>query len=59
MFNTYKDVVAIKELKEMLNVGRDKAYTLVKSGEIKSFMIGRVIKIPKKSIIDYVERKIA
>ncbi|HBV88319.1 MAG TPA: hypothetical protein DEF42_17140 [Desulfosporosinus sp.] len=59
MFNNYKDVVTIKELKEMLNVGRDKAYALVNSGEIKSFMIGRVIKIPKRSIIDYVERQTA
>lgn len=59
MFENYKDVVNIKELKNMLNIGRDKAYFLVNSGEIKAFIIGRNIKIPKKSVIDYIEKNIA
>ena len=59
MFNNYKDVVTIKELKEMLSIGRDKAYSLVNSGEIKSFVIGKVIKIPKKSVIKYIENRTA
>lgn len=55
MFEEYKDVVSIKELVKMLGIGKNKAYELINSGQIKSFKIGKIHKIPKTWIIDYIQ----
>ena len=57
MFNRYKDVLTVKELCEALNIGRNSAYALLRSGEIRSIRIGRSIKIPKTFLIEYITRK--
>lgn len=58
MFENYKDVVTINELTEMLDIGRNKAYKLINSGEIKSRLVGKTHRIPKKNIIKYIENQI-
>jgi len=58
MFENYRDVVGIDELCEMIGVGRNKAYTLINTGEIKSFTVGKTHKIPKKCVIDYINENI-
>lgn len=55
LFEEYKDVVNIEDLMKMLCIGRNKAYELVITGQIKSFKIGKVYKIPKRWVIDYIE----
>lgn len=55
MFDEYKDVVSIDELTEMLGIGKNKAYELINTGEIKSFKIGRIHKIPKRWVLDYIQ----
>jgi excisionase family DNA binding protein len=57
MFNEYKDIVTVPELENMLNVGRTTAMRLIHSGEIQTFRIGNKIKIPKLSVIQFVENK--
>lgn len=52
----YNDMVTIDELCEMLAIGRNTAYSLLKSSEIKAFKIGRVWKIPREAISEYVLR---
>ena len=37
----YPDVITIKELMEILGIGRNKAYELLKSGKIVSFKEGK------------------
>lgn len=59
MYNTYPDVVTVKQLCEMLHVGRNTAYALLKSGEIKTVRIGRRYLIPKSCIIHYVHQKLS
>lgn len=54
MFDAYGDVVGIDELTRMLGIGKNKAYSLIKNGEIKSFTIGKVKKIPKSWIVEYI-----
>ena len=56
MFNHYHDVLSVKELCEALSIGRNTAYALLRSGEIKSIRIGRKIKIPKIYLIEYLTR---
>lgn len=54
MFNSYPDVLSAKQLCEILDIGKNTAYRLLQSGEIKSIKIGKVYKIPKKSLKDYI-----
>lgn len=55
LFNGYKDIVSVNELCEMLNIGKNTAYELLQSGAIKSIKIGKVYKIPKKYVQEYIE----
>lgn len=53
MFSKYPDVVSIKELTVMLNISKNTAYELLKSGELKSIKIGKQYRIPKRFVIEY------
>lgn len=56
MFENYKDLVGINELREMLGgIGRNKAYGLLKANKIKYVKIGSNYKIPKKCVIEYLQ----
>lgn len=56
MFNDYPDIVSIKQMMVMLNIGRNTAYNLINTNQIKSIKIGRIHKIPKINIIKYIEK---
>lgn len=56
MYNSYPDVVTVKQLCEMLRIGRNTAYALLQSGEIKSVRIGRKYLIPKRCVIQFVQQ---
>lgn len=58
MFVNYPDVLELKDLTKMLHIGRNTALKLLSNQEIKNFRIGRTYKIPKISVIDYVNSKI-
>jgi len=58
MFREYADIVRIKDVQDMLKIGKNKVYELLKSGEIKSIRIGNKYIIPKKSVIDFVEKRL-
>ncbi|HHY52470.1 MAG TPA: helix-turn-helix domain-containing protein [Clostridiales bacterium] len=51
--DNYGDVLTIPELAKILRVGRNTAYSLVNSGEIKSVRVRNQIRIPKSSILEY------
>ncbi len=53
IFKDYKDVVKPIELKEMLGVGINKTYKLLKNQEIYNKRIGNNYIIPKISVIEY------
>ena len=58
MSNELKDdLVTFEEFQEILQIGRTTAYKLLNSGEIKAFRIGRIWKIPRSAITEYVSRK--
>lgn len=54
MFVDYPDIVGIRQLMEMLQIGQVLAYKLIKNGDIKSRKVGREYKIPKKNIVEYI-----
>ena len=57
IFKDYPDVLSVKEVCQALQVGRVGVYRLLESGEIYSFKIGKVYKIPKDSLITYINQK--
>ena len=54
MFENYDDVVTVEQLAEMLKIGRNTAYELVRASIIQSVRVGRNIRIPKHTIIEYI-----
>lgn len=58
MFKEYPDILGVNDLKEMLNIGRNSALTLLQNKTIKSFRIGKCYKIPKISVIGYINSQI-
>ena len=44
-------------MEKFLMIGKNAAYQLLKSGQIKSFRIGRIWKIPKVSIEKYIREQ--
>lgn len=54
MFRNYDDIVTLSDMMEILAIGRNKAYDLLRSGQIKSFKIGKAYRIPKICIQEYV-----
>ena len=53
MFTAYPDIVNIIQLKEMLGIGINLAYKLVRNQTIPSLKVGREYKIPKRNIVYY------
>ena len=46
-------VLSVQQLAEVLQIGRNSAYDLVKSGQIRSIRIGRTIRIPQAALLEY------
>lgn len=57
MLEEYSDVLVIEDIMEILKIGRNSAYKLVNSGEIKFLKVGRSIRIPKGFLLDYLYGK--
>ncbi len=43
----------VEDLMPILDIGRNTAYELVRSGQIKSIRIGRKIRIPKAEVLAF------
>lgn len=57
MLNQYGDVITISELCEILMIGRNRAYELLKTGDLGGFRLGRTWKIPKIALEEYLKRQ--
>lgn len=49
-------VFSVPELAKILQIGRNSAYELVKTGQIRCVRIGKNIRIPKQALIDYLNK---
>ena len=54
MINEPKDLITIEELCSLLSIGRNTAYRLLNENKIKAFRIGKIWKIPKKSVEEFI-----
>lgn len=57
MENNQSDLITVDELCDMLMIGKNLAYRLLSSGEIKCFKINRIWKIPRVSVTEYIMRR--
>jgi excisionase family DNA binding protein len=57
MFEQYNDLVTVEELCEMLFIGKNAAYKLLSSKQLKAFRYNRVWKIPKQGVIEYIQHQ--
>lgn len=56
--NTYdSEILNVEELCEWLMIGRTTASRLLNAGIIKAFKINRIWKIPRGSVIEFINKK--
>ena len=46
----------VEDLMPILGIGRNTAYELVRSGQIRSIRIGRQLRIPKEAVQEYLSQ---
>lgn len=56
LFDTYPDVMSVQQVRSALKIGRTAVYRLLENNEIRCFKIGNAYKIPKTSLIEFVQR---
>ncbi len=54
MLEQYQDIMTIYDVAETLCVGKNRVYELLEKKELKGFRIGRVWKIPKEALKEYI-----
>lgn len=53
----FSTLLRVEDLMPILGIGRNTAYRLVRTGEIRSIRIGRQIRIPRQFLIDFLNQK--
>ena len=56
MLEQFPDILTVKDLQAVLSIGRSTAYAILHSGELQYITIGRQIRIPKKYLLDYLQK---
>ena len=62
MENKYRDLnglpmtLWVEDLMPILGIGRNTAYQLIRSGQIRSVRIGRQIRIPREALLEFLRK---
>lgn len=59
MLEEYPDILTVEEACEVLRVGYNAMYELLNSGKVKAYRNGRVWRIPKTSLLEFVRSSVA
>ena len=54
MLENYYDILSVEEVCEALRIGYNAIYELLNSGKLKGYRNGRVWRIPKAAIQEYI-----
>ena len=54
MFEQYPDILTVEEVCEALRMGYNAVYDLLNAGKLKAYKNGRVWRITKQALIQYV-----
>ena len=55
-FQKYPDIISVKQLQEILHIGKNRALELLRNNEISCIRIGYTFKIPKVNVIEFFNR---
>ena len=55
LLNQENDILTVDDLCDVLRIGKNAAYKLINSGKLKCYRMNRVWKIPKISVIEYID----
>lgn len=58
MLNNTKDILTLKELQELLHIGKNTALKLVQSGEIEAFRVGNRWRVLRECVAKYIQRNL-
>lgn len=56
LFEALPDIMSVQQVRQVLKVGRPAVYHLLSTNQIQCFKIGNAYKVPKVSLIDYIQR---
>ena len=56
MLNNTKDILTLKELQELLHIGKNTALQLVQNGEIEAFRVAKQWRVMKESVARYIRK---
>ncbi len=56
-FDELPVTLRVEDLTAILDIGRNTAYELVRSGQIRSARVGRQIRIPKEAVQEFFQRQ--
>ena len=48
-------VLRVEDLMPILDIGRNTAYELVRSGKIRSIKVGRQIRVPRDAVVEFLQ----
>ena len=54
MFENYDDVLMVEEACEALKIGYTAMYALLNTGKLKGYRNGRVWRIPKAALVEFI-----
>lgn len=55
MLSNYDDILTADEVRQILKIGKNYCYELLKSNTIPSLKIGNCYRIPKSNLINYIQ----
>ena len=53
MLEQYEDLMTVQDIQEVLHVGKNRAYELLRDGTISSIRLGKSWKVPKEAVISF------
>lgn len=54
IFEEYPQMLTVEEMCDILNVARETGYRMVRRGEFEVLKLGRIIRIPKNQVLNYI-----
>lgn len=54
MLSDFPEILTTEEAADILRVGNNTLYDLLQSGKLKAYRNGRIWRIPKRSVIEYI-----
>lgn len=54
MFTKYDEILSIEDVMEILHIGKNSVYSLLKRNEIRNIRVGKRYIVPKQSVINFI-----